>query len=152
MVAVAAGREEEVRAVAGRPKIVSRRGRRRIDEAVAEAERHTGLQFCVYLGPAGEDPHAQAESIFVGAGLADRPAVLLLVAPDRHRVEIVTAPAARERLTDEECAAAIVEMTPYFARNDFVEGMIVGLRELAERTGPGDPDGPTGPDLPNVLG
>ncbi len=137
--------------MAGRPKIVTRKGRRLIDEAVKEAEGHTGLQFCVYLGPASEDTRADAERMFVEAGMQERPAVLVLVAPDQHKVEIVTAPEAKERLTDEECAASITEMTPYFARGQFVEGMVVGLRELAERTGQGE-GGPPGPDLPNVMG
>jgi uncharacterized membrane protein YgcG len=137
--------------VAGKPVILSRKGRKRIDEAVHEAEAHTGLQFCVYLGPANEDTRAHAESMFVQAGLNERPAVLVLVAPDQRSVEIVTAPEAKQRLTDEECEAALTEMTPYFARNQFVDGLIVGLRELSERTGPGE-GGPPGPDLPNVVG
>jgi uncharacterized membrane protein YgcG len=148
---VAVGSEEEVRAVTGKGVIVSRKGRKLIDEAVRDAEAVTGLQFCVYLGPVTEDSREQAESMFVQAGLVERPAVLLLVAPDQHKVEIVTAPDARERLTDEECAQALQEMTPYFARNAFIDGLVVGLRELAERTGPGKTD-PSGTDLPNVLG
>lgn len=137
--------------MAGKRVIVSRKGRKLIDEAVREAEAHTGLQFCVYLGPADEDTHAHAESMFVQAGLQERPAVLLLVAPDQHKVEIITAPDARELLTDEECAAALTEMTPYFARNEYVDGLVVGLRELAERTGKSE-GGPPPDDLPNVMG
>jgi uncharacterized membrane protein YgcG len=131
--------------------IVSRKGRKLIDQAVHEAEVLTGLQFCVYLGPANEDTRAHAESLFAQAGLHERPAVLLLVAPDQQKVEIVTAPDVKERLTDDECAAALLEMTPYFARHEFIEGLVVGLGELAERTGPGTSD-PDGTDLPNVLG
>lgn len=136
--------------MAGKPVILSRKGRKLIDQSVREAEEHTGLQFCVYLGPANEDTRAHAESLFVQAGLQDRPAVLLLVSPDQQKVEIVTAPEATERLTDEECAAALQEMTPYFARQQFVDGLIVGLRELSERTGPGKAE-PGGTDLPNVF-
>jgi uncharacterized membrane protein YgcG len=150
-VAEAAARVEEVRAVAGKGVIVTRKGRKLIDEAVQDAEAHTGLQFCVYLGPVGKDTRADAESLFVQTGLEERPAVLVLVAPDQHKVEIVTAPDAKERLTDEECANALQEMTPYFARGDFIEGLVVGLGELSERTGPGKSD-PSGTDLPNVLG
>jgi uncharacterized membrane protein YgcG len=146
---VAATSEEAVRAVAG--SRLSKRDRRAIDDAVRDAEAKTGLQFCVYFGPADEDTRAHAESAFVEAGLHARPAVLVLVVPDRRRVEIVTAPDARERLTDDECQAALAEMTPYFARDDFVGGLVVGVNELAERTGPGTtPPGTT--DLPNVLG
>jgi uncharacterized membrane protein YgcG len=135
--------------VTGKPRL-SKTDRQAIDDAVRDAETKTGLQFCVYLGPGGEDARTLAERAFVEAGLHERPAVLLLVAPDAHRVEVVTAPDARERLTDEECEAAIAEMTPYFGRNDFVAGLVVGLGELAERTGPGTAE-PDAPDLPNVL-
>jgi uncharacterized membrane protein YgcG len=142
---------EVVQVAAGKGVIVSRKGRKLIDEAVQEAESITGLQFCVYLGPAGDDSRATAESMFVQAGLNERPAVLLLVAPEERKVEIVTAPTAKERLTDDECAEALSEMTPYFARNEFVDGLVVGLHELAERTGPGKGE-PGSKDLPNLLG
>jgi uncharacterized membrane protein YgcG len=138
----------EVRAVTG--ERLSKIDRQRVDDAVRDAEAKTGLQFCVFLGPVGGDSRQLAEKAFVDAGLYERPAVLVLVAPDVHRVEVVTAPDARERLTDEECEASIAEMTPYFARNDFVGGLVVGLGELAERTGPGTAL-PGAPDLPNVL-
>jgi uncharacterized membrane protein YgcG len=149
--AEAAVLEEVARAVAGKPVIVTRKGRKLIDQAVREAEALTGLQFCVYLGPANEDTRAHAESMFEQAGLNERPAVLVLVAPDQKSVEIVTAPEARERLTDEECTQALQEMTPYFARNEFIDGLVVGIGELAQRTGGGKPP-EGGADLPNVLG
>lgn len=129
---------------------LSQADKQAIDEAVRAAETKTGLQFCVYLGPAGPDTRQHAERAFVEAGLVTRPAVLLLVAPDARRVEVVTAPDARDRLTDDECEAAIAEMTPYFARRDFAAGLVVGLGELAERTGPGTAE-PGSTDLPNVL-
>lgn len=130
---------------------VSKKDRRRIDDAVRGAETETGLQFCVFLGPAAEDTRAYAEAAFVEAGLVTRPAVLVLVAPEQRRVEIVTAPEARERLTDDECAAALELMKPYFVREQFVDGLVLGINELAQRTGPGRP--PEGEaDFPNVLG
>jgi uncharacterized membrane protein YgcG len=149
--AVAAEVPEEVeRVVAGDPVTVSEAERVRIHDAVEGAESKTGLEFCVYLGPADEDTRGQAEAMFVEAGLLERPAVLLLVAPDQRKIEIVTAPDARERLTDDECAASIAEMAPYFARDEYVEGLEVGLRALADRTGPGTAH-PDQVEVPNVL-
>jgi uncharacterized membrane protein len=121
-----------------------------VDEAVRDAEVTTGLQFCVYLGSAPEDPRRHAEKLFVDAGLHERPAVLLLVAPDHRRVEVVTAPAVRDRLPDEACARAIDEMTPLFAEGRFVDGLVVGLGRLAEEAGPPTGDA-RGTDLPNIL-
>ena len=91
-VGVAATLGEEVRAVAGELPALSRRRRKKVDQAVQAAERLTGLQFCIYLGPGESDPRQHAESLFVNAGLHERPAVLILVEADRRNVEIVTAP------------------------------------------------------------
>jgi uncharacterized membrane protein YgcG len=121
-----------------------------VDQAVRGAEKRTGLQFCVYLGPSEDDPRTHAENLFVQAGLHERPSVLLLVAPDRRRVEVVTAPAIRDRLSDEACARAIEQMTPLFAGGKFVDGLVTGLRRLADEAGPGT-DPPSGKDLPNIV-
>lgn len=151
--AVAAGDREEVeQAVAGKDStVLTRRERRTVDGAVKGAEAGTGLQFCVYLGPGQDDARMQAEALFVAAGLHERPAVLLLVAPDHRRVEVVTAPAIRERLTDEACARVIEQMTPLFADGRYVDGLVTGLERLAAEAGPGAPgEGTT--DLPNIVG
>ncbi len=146
-----AGPEAGEPAVAGdRKRPIRHRQRRAVDRAVHAAEESTGLQFCVYLGGAEGDPREHAEALFVKAGLHERPAVLLLVAPDHRRVEIVTAPAVRDRLPDEACARAIDAMTPAFADGRYVDGLVAGLGRLAEAAGPGTAAGPT--DLPNTLG
>jgi uncharacterized membrane protein YgcG len=117
---------------------------------VRDAEESTGLQMTVYLGPAEDDPRAQAERLLAAGGSA-RPAVLLLVAPTAHRVEIVTAPAARDRVPDEACAHAVEVMVGYFRRGEFDAGIIAGVEELARVAGPGR-RAPTDIDLPDVLG
>jgi uncharacterized membrane protein YgcG len=149
---VAAGDPEGVERVAGgKTKRISKRQRRVVDLAVRGAEERTGLQFCIYLGPAQGDPREHAEALFVEARLHERPAVLLLVAPDRKRVEIVTAPAVRERIPDEACAAVIKEITPAFAQGRLVDGLLTGVDLLAEKAGPSK-GGPGGADLPNIVG
>jgi uncharacterized membrane protein YgcG len=135
--------------VAGKRILLRHRDRRSIDAAVAGAEARTGLQFCVYLGPASADTRSHAEGLFVDAGLHEQPAVLIHVAPDHRRVEIVTAPAVRERIPDEACSRAITEMTQHFANGRFVDGLLAGIASLAHTAGPGAPDG--SPDLPNVV-
>lgn len=140
----------EVRAVAGRRKrSITRREHKAVDRAVHDAETKTGLQFCVYLGTAEGDPREHAEGLFVQAGLHERPSVLLLVAPDHRRVEVVTAPTVRDRLPDEACAQAIDAMTPVFAEGRYVDGLVLGLGRLADAAGPGTAY--EGPDLPNIL-
>ena len=149
-VAVAVSREE-VRAVAGEPKPMTRRQRRQLERAVDDAERRTGLDFCVYVGPGVGDAREDAERAFVEEGLAMRPAVLVAVAPDRRRVDVVTAPSVRERLPDPACRLAVAEMRPFFTEGRFVDGLIRGVTTLAAEAGPGRAE-PGGPDTPDVFG
>lgn len=123
--------------VVGRRRVISRRERRTIEHAVDEVERVTGLQLCVYLGPAGGDPRGRAEQLFVESGLESRPAVLVLVAPEERRVEVLTSPEARQRVDDESCAMAVAEMTRRFAGGDLAGGVVAGVHKLAEVAGPG---------------
>jgi uncharacterized membrane protein YgcG len=135
---------------AGRRKPLTLREKRTITRAVDAAERRTGLQFCVYLGPGLGSAREHAERAFLEAGLHERPAVLVLVAANHRRVDIVTAPAVRDRVTDDACGRAVSEMTPKFADGHFVQGLVTGIELLAEAAGPGTaPSGAT--DLPDVI-
>jgi uncharacterized membrane protein YgcG len=118
---------------------------------VDEAEETTGMQFCVYLGDTEGDSRAHAESLFVEAGLDSRPAVLLLVAPNQRRVELVTAPDARPRLDDATCALAVGAMSRQFARGEITGGIVAGLDLLAAAAGAG-PTPPGAEELPDVIG
>lgn len=131
------------------PKL-TRAGRQAVAAAVAAAEGFTGLQICVYLGRAGSDSRARAEELFVSSGLTARPGVMVLVAPREHRVEVVTAPAVRERIPDDAAAAAVDAMTTRFAAGDLAAGIVAGVRHLAAAAGPGAPDADAG-DLPDLL-
>lgn len=115
------------------------------------AEEVTGLQFCVYLGPTGEDSRAHAEELFTRAGLQTRPAVLMLVAPPQRRVEVLTAPEVRSRVDDATCARAVADMTTRFAEGKLAEGILAGLDDLVRAAGPGTAP-PGSEELPDVLG
>lgn len=119
--------------------------------AVDAAEERTGLQFCVYLGPVDGDPHRFAEDLFTKSGLADRPGVLLLVAPKEHYVEVLTSPEARTRVPDEACRAAVARMVEDFTRKRVDRGIVHGVDYLAEVAGPGNADAGA-VELPDVLG
>lgn len=132
-------------------KPLTPRQRRRVERAVAAAEQLTGLQWCVYLGGVEGDLRQHAEGVLAGLGLAVRPAVLLTVAPPQGRFEIVTTPAAQQRVSDRDCAIAAVSMRASFAVGDIAGGITEGLRLLAACAGAGDPAaGATA--LPDVLG
>jgi uncharacterized membrane protein YgcG len=133
--------------VAGELRPPTVRQEKRVRRAVDAAEKQSGLQICVYLGPTGEDARAHAERMFVEAGLHTRPAVLVLVAPEVRRVEILTAPEARERVSDEAASEAVDVMTDRFAHGDLVGGLIAGVGHIAAAAGPGQESGEELPDL-----
>ena len=127
---------------------LSYRQQRRVETAIDDAERTTGLQICLYLGPGGADPRARAEQMFVDAGLHSRPAVLLLVAPDARRVEVLTAPDVRDRVSDADAHNAVERMTERFATGDLHGGLLAGLEQIVAAAGPGEE---TGEELPDFL-
>jgi uncharacterized membrane protein YgcG len=133
--------------VAGDVRPPTVRQEKQVRHAVDAAEKRSGLQICVYLGPTGEDARGHAERMFVEAGLHTRPAVLVLVAPEVRRVEIVTAPEARERVRDEAAHEAVELMTKRFADGDLVGGLIAGVEHIAAAAGPGEESGEELPDL-----
>lgn len=137
--------------VAGELKPLSRRQRRHLEGVVHRAEATTGLQICVYIGPADEDSRAHAESMFQSAGLHTRPAVLVLVAPNVRRVEIVTAPDVKERISDDAAGRAVSAMTERFSRGELAHGLEAGVTALAEAAGPGEAP-PDTEELPDLLG
>ena len=131
-------------------KALTERQLRRIERAVDLAERASGLQFTVFVGGVEADPRAYAEQLLGELGLTTRPAVLLLVAPPQRRFEIVTAPHARERISDAECRRAAVSMSASFTVGDIAGGVCEGLRLLAEYAGPGDAERAED-ELPDLL-
>lgn len=124
-------------------------GRRheRVRRAVHGAEERTGLQFAVYLGPTDDDPRAIAERLFADN---HEPDVLLLVATTVRRVEILTAPNVRDRVTDVACARAIELMRPHLRRRRWDRALTTGIDHLARVAGAGDPT-PGGPELPDLF-
>ncbi|MBV8983431.1 MAG: TPM domain-containing protein [Acidimicrobiia bacterium] len=133
--------------MAGELKPLRARQERQVGRAVHEAEESTGLQICVYLGPGGEDPRRHAEQLFVTRGLHERPAVLVLVAPDARQVEIVTAADARQRVTDADAQGVVTLMTQRFAAGDLIGGLLAGIAKIADAAGPGQGSGEELPDL-----
>jgi len=128
-------------------KPLTERQRRRVARAVDRAEEWTGLQFCVYLGPTETDPREKAYALLNDLGLAERPAVLLLVAPEERRLEIVTTPAAAERIDDRSANLAAMSMSASFGVGDVAGGIAEGVRLLAQAAGRGEPVGVELPDL-----
>lgn len=132
--------------VPGKP--LTNRQRARIARAVRAAESWTGLQYCVYLGPTEDDPLKHARALMEQLGLDAEPAVLILVAPELRRFEIVTSALAAQRVPDHAARLAAIAMSASFGVGDVAGGIAEAVRQLAEAAGPG---ARTGAELPDLL-
>ncbi len=84
---------------------------------------------------ATSDVRAFAEQAHAALGARAAEAVLVLVAPNAHRVEIVMGSRLRGRLSDRDCALAALSMTSSFAGGDLAGGILQGVRMLGQRAG-----------------
>lgn len=106
-----------------------------IEQAVADAEKLSGLTYSVYVGSADHELRPFAESLH--AQLPDpRHTVLVVVDPAARLLEIVTGAEARRSLDDEGCRFAALAMQAQFAEGDLAGGIVVGLQRLGEHARP----------------
>lgn len=107
----------------------------RLDEALTVASRSTGLEFAVYLGDLGEDTRKQAEELHAALGAAASEGVLFAVSPGQRKFEIVTGEEAYRRVPDRSCQLAAMSMVASFKEDDLIDGLISGIRMLADAAG-----------------
>ena len=110
---------------------ISFRDRLRIERAVRNAERSSGLTFSIFLGVAEGDARAYAERLH---GALPDPAHSVLVLCDAvfRALEIVTGVEAKRNLDDVECGLAAASMQTSFSGGDIVGGLVVGIQQLGE--------------------
>ena len=104
----------------------------RVENALAEASRRTGLNVSVYLGDLGDDTRERAEELLDSLGDRAAVAVLVAVSPGQRVVEVVTGPEARRRLTDRDCKLAVMSMVASFEQGNLAAGLVNGLRMIAD--------------------
>ncbi len=102
----------------------------RIERVIRHAERTTGLRFAVFIGPAGENPRASAIRLHAAVEDSDR-AVLVLIDPAAHALELVTGQATRRLLGDPECRLVAATMESSFIAHDLAGGLTAGIQQLA---------------------
>ncbi len=107
-----------------------------ISRATRIAGTETGLRFSVFVGDAEEDTRTYAERLHAALGESAESSVLILVAPGRRRLEVVTGRLAAARLHDRACGLAALSMASSFAGGDLAGGVIAGVRMLADAAGP----------------
>lgn len=103
-----------------------------IRQALASARAETGLHFSVYIGPAEGDAREHATRLHASLGAEAPSAVLVLVEPERRRVEIVTGEIARRRVDDRAAGLASLSMATSFAGGDLAGGITNGVRMMAQ--------------------
>lgn len=103
----------------------------RIERAVKNAERSSGLTFSVFLGPSEVNARAYAERLHGALEDPDH-SVLVLCDPSFRALEIVTGVEARRNLDDLECGLAAASMESSFSGGDIVGGLVVGIQQLGE--------------------
>lgn len=107
----------------------------RLDDTLTLVSRHTKLRFSIYLGDLLPEPRAAAEKLHDQLGAAGADSVLIAVDPGRKKLEIVTGPAAKIRLSDRVCDLAAINMVASFKEGDLFGGLLTGLRMLSDQTG-----------------
>lgn len=113
----------------------------RLDEALTMAGRETGLDFSIYLGELGEDTRAAAEALHDSMGAAGAEAVLIAVSPGERAVEVVTGSYAARRVPERGAKLAVMSMVAFFKEGNIFDGLLSGLRMLADQAGSARPVG-----------
>ncbi|HYI53044.1 MAG TPA: DUF5130 family protein [Microlunatus sp.] len=106
-------------------------GRRRVDAALATAERVSELDFAAYVGAAGDNAREHALALHSHLERPER-SVLVLCDPAARALEIVTGSSTRQFLDDTACRLAVATMTSSFLAGDVVGGLVRGIQQLGE--------------------
>lgn len=103
-----------------------------LDEALTAAERDGGgLHFSVYVGPLHDPVRGAAEAMHDRLADPDK-SVLIAVSPEQRKLEIVTGKLAQDKIPDRSAALVVFSMEAAFGAGNLAEGVVTGLRMLAE--------------------
>ncbi|WP_203336000.1 DUF5130 family protein [Nocardioides limicola] len=104
--------------------------RQQIDACIRAAEQLSRCEFSVFVGCAEGEPRAFATQLH-NSLVAPARSIVIMVDPTAKAVEVVWGGWTRERLSDDDVAAAIATMTSTFAAGDLAGGVISGIEQLA---------------------
>lgn len=103
-----------------------------LDEALSAAERDGGgLHYSVYVGPLHDPVRGAAEAMHDRLADPDK-SVLIAVSPAQRKLEIVTGKVAQDKIPDRSAALVVFSMEAAFGAGNLCEGVVTGLRMLAE--------------------
>jgi uncharacterized membrane protein len=109
----------------------------RIRRAIDSAEQGTTGRIGVRIVPGKTaDALEEARKHFAGARLHEhehRNGVVFFVAPKAKRFAVFGDKAIHERVGDAFWSKLVDDMSPYFAKGDFTEGLVLGIARVGEQ-------------------
>ncbi len=126
---------------AGSKAALPERTQQRIQRAIDSCRSQNGLDVSVLVGDLVLDSslgqfRSAAERLHAALGEERaQSAVLVVVSPGQHRVEVVTGPKVRRRVPDRVCSLAVLSMTTAFSGGDLAGGIVDALRQFADAAG-----------------
>lgn len=109
--------------------------RAELEETIRAAEHASRVEFSVFVGVAGSDPHAYATRLH-NSLVAPARSILIMVDPRARLLEIVTGGWVRRTLDDVQAQEVADRMQVDFAAGDLLGGLRRGIEMLAERAHP----------------
>jgi uncharacterized membrane protein YgcG len=109
------------------------RQQRDIEQTLQRISADTGVHFSAYVGNADGDVRTFAQRVHESLGERAPGGVLILIAPNERRVEIVTGAEVRHRLTDRDCALAALAVTSAISGGDVAGGITNAVEQLGDR-------------------
>jgi uncharacterized membrane protein len=139
-------------------QLLSKIDTRRIEAAIAEAERHTTGEVVVsvapfFIGRADKLARRAFERLGV-AKTKDRNGVLFFLVPSRHRLVLLGDEGIHTKVGQEFWEETAAKLAAYFRRGDFTGGLIEGIAEVAcvlANHFPADATAPAHDELSNEI-
>jgi uncharacterized membrane protein len=104
--------------------------------AIREAEQKTSGEIRVFISHKNiEDAVAEAQTAFMRLGMTKtrhRNGVLIFVAPQARKFAVIGDDGVHRRCGDEFWQAMAAEMTGYFKKSEFTQGILHGIRKAGE--------------------
>jgi uncharacterized membrane protein len=124
--------------------------------AVREAESKTSGEIRVFISHKKiEDAVAAGQATFLRLGMAKtrhRNGVLIFVAPKAHKFAVIGDEAVHQKCGDVFWQALAAEMSGYFKKSDFTQGILHGVKKAGELLAAHFPPQPgDGNELPDQV-
>lgn len=113
----------------------SQEQRVRMDHALTEATRRTGILWTIYIGKLSATPAAAAREML---SLVSDPArtVLIAVSPNEKQIEVLGGDAIGNRFNDRVAQLGVSAALASFKQNDLIDGLVSAVRVMSAAVRP----------------